>query len=30
MIAASDLEPADRLDYERRLEIMVDTVQRLT
>jgi membrane-bound lytic murein transglycosylase D len=29
MIEASDLEPADRQDYERRLEDMVETVHRL-
>ena len=29
MIAASDLDPADRQDYERRLEDMVETVHRL-
>jgi len=29
MIQASDLDPADRQDYERRLEAMVETVHRL-
>ena len=29
MIQASDLDPADREDYERRLESMVETVHRL-